>query len=121
MKNQLLKLTWIAIFGFLGVCTSFGQTILETDQILVRTYELAPGGIYSSEIVISYGDERIEKIDLGSLRPKDWEFNTFTINKVLNNIRKAGYKLSSSNAGSGSTILITTYVFVKGDDVDIEE
>lgn len=116
MINQFLKIFWIVIFGSFAVYASFGQNILETDQILVRTYELAPGGLWTSEIVISYGEERTEKIDLGSIKPKDWEFNTFTINKVLNNIRKAGYILSSSNAGNGGGILISTYVFIKTED-----
>lgn len=121
MKNQLLKLGMAAVFVFLGVYTSFGQTILESDQIFVRTYEMTPNS-RGSQIIISYGEDRTEKIGLGSLKEKDWEFNTFTINKVLSNIRKAGYDLSTSNAGGGGTgVLVSSYVFVKSEDGSVEE
>ena len=110
-----------ALFGFFGVYTSVAQTILESDQIFVRIYETPPN-TRGSQIIISYGEERAEKIGLGNLKEKDWQFNTFTINKVLNNIRKAGCELSTSNPGGGvSSVHISSYVFIKREDNSVED
>lgn len=95
----------------------FGSTMLKggaeqgAEQIVVRVYERAD--IVRSEIVISYGGEKTEVVELKAQKPKNRNYNTDRINYVLNKIRKSGFSINSSvAASSGPSSLMSTYVFV---------
>jgi len=115
MKKLLLITITVFIILLLNPNVSFGQTtpaIIDSEQILVRTHEcFSP--LFSSEIIISYGGKKTERVELESMKAKNWEKNVDRINYVLNKVRKQGYKLIASNSGGGDGVYICTYVFVK--------
>lgn len=112
MKNLRKTLFLLTLLIICATNSSLAQSIPESEQIMVRTYE-SDNIAYPSVIIISYGDGKPETIKLENPRAKNYGYNAVTINQVLNNIRKEGYQLLTSNAGGGEgSSYISTYIFI---------
>lgn len=80
--------------------------------VIVRIIEQT-GTLLKDGIFVSDGEGGIFELELPALRAKN---QTETLNKtvqVLNELRKQGYKLISSNSGGASSaaLLVTSYIF----------
>ncbi len=115
MKNKIL------IFVFAGflltVLISFTLTDTKSranEYVMMRAYE--PIGA-KSELVISYGNGKSERIDLHELKTENHEYNLDIILGAVNRLAAEGYTLvstSSSGVGNRTSIVhLETFMFVK--------
>ena len=115
MKNKILI---FALAGFLlTVLISFTLTDTKSrasEYVMMRAYE--PIGA-KSELVISYGNGKTERIDLHDLKTENHEFNLDIILGTVNRLAAEGYTLvstSSSGVGNKTSIVhVETFMFVK--------
>ena len=120
MKTKILTfITVISISAFLfTLLISF--TPEDNDKggfATVRIYENF--SVVNSKIIISYGNEKNEIIDLGPFKYNDDYLiaNNDIINTTLNKLKEKGYKLiTSSSSGkitSNKALKVTTFIFEK--------
>jgi len=108
------KIKLLAAALFLINSVSFAQFVTGS-FVIVRVYEIT-SSMGSPYIIISYGDGRTEVIDMEPSIRKNQEKNLDIINGVLTKIKKAGYTITTSNAGvmgPNSEYMISAYVFAK--------
>lgn len=87
---------------------------IESEQIIVRIFET--GALSPSMILVSYGDDNIESIDLKNIsKTKNWIHNLNLLHTVFDRIRKQGYTLTHNNAAGPGAMLTTTYILLRND------
>ncbi len=104
------------IFCFLIVKKAKGQDTNKNQIVTVREYMGYNGLISAFSIVISYGDNKTETIELeNGFNSKNRAENTDKINYVLNKLINSGYSIITSNGSGGgqAAFLINTYVLKK--------
>lgn len=71
-----------------------------------------------SEIIISYGNGKTEKISLNGVKPKDIDWRIDSINNVLTRIVDQGYKLVSSSSfyREMNVCEVTSILFIKKEE-----
>lgn len=91
--------------------------IAQVSHVLVRVYEPVN---QNGEIVISYGNNKSERISIEKLNSDHHENNSSKIVDVFNRLAKEGYEIKSSSGsshGNAASILhVDTFVFVKDED-----
>ncbi len=115
MKNKILIFVFAGIL--LTVLISFTLTDNKTrasEYVMMRAYEPIDA---KSELVLSYGNGKSERIDLHDLKTENHEFNLDIILNTVNRLATEGYTLvstSSSGVGNKTSIVhIETFMFVK--------
>lgn len=115
MKKQLqffipVALVVVILFGF----TSQQKSSAEGDYLVMRAYESIGA---ASELVLSYGEGKTEKITLKDLTTENHEYNTDQIANTLNRLKAEGYRvISNSSSGAGnktSLVHIETFILVR--------
>ncbi|MGB0402567.1 MAG: hypothetical protein ACPGEG_00630 [Salibacteraceae bacterium] len=111
-----LKLLTISL-ALVGFSLSSGALFAQDSHVIVRVYEPIS---QSGEIVISYGNNKSERIPIEKLNSEHHENNTSKIVDVFNRLAKEGYELESSSGSShgnaASVLHVDTFVFVKDED-----
>lgn len=104
-----------ALFCFISIQAIYAQSEkVNSEQIIVRMFE--SGGFNPSMILVSYGDDNIESVDLRSLgTTKNWRHNLNILHTVLDRVRKQGYTIVTTTAVGGDAFLTTTYIFLRND------
>ncbi len=120
-KNKKMKQALkVVIFGFFlfQVSQGFGQEKIETNQVIVRVFESI--GSAPSEMVISYGEDKFEVVELENFKSKHREKNLGRLSIVIERLRNEGFSLISSTSTSvvaqgygGYISLVSTYIFAK--------
>ncbi len=115
MKNKILIFVFAGfLFTILISFTLTDSKSRASEYVMMRAYE--PIGA-KSELVISYGNEKSERIDLHDLKTENHEFNMNIILNTINRLAAEGYTLvstSSSGVGNKTSIVhVETYMFVK--------
>lgn len=117
MKNLIYFLPLILISCFTPV---FGQVDIKLrefkeDLLVVRTFEVMSGSLWTSKLSISDGSGEIWSVDLAATKPKNVDENLTTIAKVLNLVNKQGYDLVQTNSGGANDlgVFISNYIFEK--------
>ncbi|MGY8952359.1 MAG: hypothetical protein ACKVJP_03200 [Flavobacteriales bacterium] len=110
--KAIQKLLFIG--SFLLVTLISTSAIAQDYYVLVRVYEpIAQSG----EIIISYGNGKLESIPIEKLDSDHHENNANKIVEVFNRLAKEGYQLQSSagsSHGNAASILhVDTFVFIK--------
>ena len=101
---------------------AFGQDDIKLkefkeEMLIVRTFEVIGGAFYSSKLSVSDGSGEIWTIDLKNTRLKTTDENLTTIVKVLNLLKKQGYRLVQTNSGGiADGLLLSNYIFEKKSD-----
>ena len=105
----------IALLGVLSIqAVSAQNQEVNSDQVIVRIFET--GGFNPSMILVAYGDDKVETIDIkNSGKTKNWIHNLNIIHKVLDRVRNQGYSIVNSTAVGGDAFLTTTYIFLRND------
>lgn len=109
-----MRVEFLLIFCIFSATFLYGQEDITSDQIIVRSFE--SGGLNPSQIIISYGDEKVEEVDIkGFNSSKNWKKNINTLNTVLNRIRKQGYTLINSVSSGNPSYFVSTYIYLRND------
>jgi hypothetical protein len=112
-KQKHFWATSLFLFSFLAIVNFTRAQVPEgTKTILMRTYE-SPSGLISSQIIISYGENKGETIELETDNKKNALENLGKINKVITRIEDQGFELITSHAILVYGANATTYVFRK--------
>ncbi len=110
--KAIQKLLFIG--SFLLVTLISTSAIAQDYYVLVRVYEPIT---QSGEIIISYGNGKLESIPIEKLDSDHRENNANKIVEVFNRLAKEGYQLQSSagsSHGNAASILhVDTFVFIK--------
>ena len=110
--KAIQKLLFIG--SFLLVTLISTSAIAQDNYVLVRVYEPIT---QSGEIIISYGNGKLESIPIEKLDSDHHENNANKIVEVFNRLAKEGYQLQSSagsSHGNAASILhVDTFVFIK--------
>ena len=119
MKKQISVIAVLAAVLMLGIMlTSFTSGRSESDisstesgYLMVRTIETT--GWWGSKIIVLHEDGKSETFSLKTLATGNLEENVTRIHAKLNEIKKLGYTMVSSNGGSSDNGMVNTYIFEK--------
>ena len=115
MKNKIFILIGSGVlFTALLSFTLIDNKSRASEYVMMRAYE--PIGA-KSELILSYGNGKTERIDLHDLKTENHEFNLDIILGMVNRLAAEGYTLvstSSSGVGNRTSIVhVETFMFVK--------
>ncbi len=110
------KLLFVALIGLLPLAPCFAQDAAPTapvnegpyEYVMVRTAEVI-NAMFTSEIVVAYGDGKTEVIELEQFTRKKWAPNTDKLHLVLSRLMSQGYEMVTSNGGAGEGYFTSTY------------
>ncbi len=119
MKKQFSIIAVLAAVLMVGIMLSSftsGRSISDTSStesgyLMVRTIETA--GWWGSKIIVIHEDGKSETFYLKTISTGNLEENAIRIHAKLNEIKKLGYNMVTSNGGSSDNGMVNTYIFEK--------
>jgi len=115
MKNKILFFVFAGLlFAVLISFTLTDNKSRASEYIMMRVYESI--GV-QSELILSYGNGKTERIEMHDLKTVNHEYNLNIILNTVNRLAGEGYTLvSTTGSGVGnrtSIVHVETFIFVK--------
>ena len=103
----MISALFLTVFFLFNSKKANADEVPQSNLIVVRVFEIS-GGFGSSRIIVSYGKDKHEEIEIeNTSNTKHLVENTDKINYILNKIMNTGYDLiSSTPSGLSGTIFI---------------
>lgn len=111
-KITLIGSFSVALIAGMFALMSFSSSPNTEGIVYVRTFECF-NTLYPSNILITDGSTIIKTVELEPMRAKAQSGNILKISTELNELKKQGYTLTSSNGGANDGVLLTNYIFEK--------